>query len=195
MVSITVSEPRYRDENNPKDCSECTALMHASWNGNIDVVNLLLAKGANVNGRGPNWESALICAADHSDDEDALAVVQVLLAAGTTMYTVDVGSHENQSALSNASRHGNLAVVQALLDHGADVNTCDDCWCTTALIEATRNGHLAVVKELLDRGADVSIAEEWPLGCGKKETALMIAERLGQTAIKKALEQHQGTRK
>ena len=180
----------------PKEYSECTPLMHASWNGHIDVVNLLLAKGANVNGRGPNMQSALIRAADHSDDEDALAVVQALLAADITMYTVDVGSHENESALSNASRHGNLAVVQALLDHGADVNTCDDCWCTTALIEATRNGRLAVVKALLDKGADVSIAEVADLDNAEEaETALIIAERLGETEIKKALEQHQGTSK
>ena len=87
--------------------------------------------------------------------------------------------------------------MQALLDHGADVNTCDDCWCTTALIEATRNGRLAVVKALLDKGADVSVAEFADLdnALEEGETAIMIAERLGKTAIKKALEQHQGTSK
>ena len=36
------------------------------------------------------------------------------------------------------------------------------------------------------------LAERW---CGKKETALMIAKRLGRTEIKKALEQHKGASK
>jgi ankyrin repeat protein len=60
-------------------------------------------------------------------------------------------SLEGWTVLQRASYTGNMAVVQAMLDAGADVNAQHGPW--TALALATRGGHLPVRDLLLQRGA------------------------------------------
>ena len=57
-----------------------------------------------------------------------------------------------------AVRQGDLALVTALLDKGADVNA-KFRYGTTALFKAAERGHTDVVKLLLARGADVSVKD------------------------------------
>ena len=57
-----------------------------------------------------------------------------------------------------AVRKGDVAVVTALLDKGADVNA-KFRYGTTALFKAAERGHTEVVKLLLARGADVSVED------------------------------------
>ena len=90
--------------------------MMASQNGHLDVVQALLAKGADVNAKDERRQ-------DRADDclpEGHLEVVQALLAKGA-----DVNAKENDgaTALMLASQNGHREVVQALLAKGADVNT------------------------------------------------------------------------
>ena len=58
---------------------------------------------------------------------------------------------DGDAALQLASWEGQLAVVEVLLAHGADVNAGGG-W---PLRNASENGHPAVVEVLLARGADV----------------------------------------
>jgi ankyrin repeat protein len=60
--------------------------------------------------------------------------------------------------LWEASRKGDAATVQTLLDKGADVNARFR-YGTTALFKAAERGHTEVVKLLLARGADASIKD------------------------------------
>lgn len=57
-----------------------------------------------------------------------------------------------------AVRKGDVALVTALLDKGADVNS-KFRYGTTALFKAAERGHTEVVKLLLARGADVSVKD------------------------------------
>ena len=57
-----------------------------------------------------------------------------------------------------AVRKGDLALVTALLDKGADVNA-KFRYGTTALFKAAERGHTEVVKVLIARGADVSVKD------------------------------------
>ncbi|MCM3869666.1 MAG: ankyrin repeat domain-containing protein [Pyrinomonadaceae bacterium] len=57
-----------------------------------------------------------------------------------------------------AVRKGDVALVTALLDKGADVNA-KFRYGTTALFKAAERGHTEVVKLLIARGADVSVKD------------------------------------
>ena len=78
------------------------------------------------------------------------------------------------SALQSAAFYGRLAVVEALLDAGADL-------LEFALLEAAGGGHTAVVALLLDRGADVHHDEDCALWnavfTGQLETAILLLDR------------------
>ena len=64
-----------------------------------------------------------------------------------------------------AARHGQLEILERLLDMGADINACGGVSGGNALNEAAVAGHVEVVEYLLKRGAemDVSISECNPL--------------------------------
>jgi beta-lactamase regulating signal transducer with metallopeptidase domain len=78
--------------------------------------------------------------------------------------------------LYQASRRGNLRVMTALIDSGADVNAAlggDG----SPLIGAARSGRLSAVQLLLDRGADVN------LGVGGDGNPLIMAAREGHVDV------------
>ena len=98
--------------------------------------------------------------------EDHLAAVKTLLAAGADVKKVSV---KNETALFFAVRTGDIALVDALLDAGAEVNAnsarrdeaqpCRDTMLVTAIV----NGHFALADHLLNKGADPNAAgTRWP---------------------------------
>ena len=67
-----------------------------------------------------------------------------------------------------ASHNGHAAIVEALIQAGADVNKADNNG-ATALMIASEDGHAATVEVLIQAGADVDKA------ANNGATALMIA--------------------
>jgi ankyrin repeat protein len=87
------------------------ALMMASLAGDLNFVNLLIAKDAEVNKKG--WAPLHYAAANGHDD-----IVKVLL--DHSAY-VDAGSPNGTTPLMMAARGGHVSTVKLLLDNGADL--------------------------------------------------------------------------
>jgi hypothetical protein len=95
---------------------------------------------------------ALIAAAERED----IAEMKRLLDKGVSPDAVnDPRDVEGKTALQIAAGTGNVAVVQLLLDRGADINA-PDVWGGTALFCAAISAQPEMVKLLLKRGADAN---------------------------------------
>ena len=122
------------------------AVVQQSLKERIEMVEFLVAAGANVDDCGRDGTTALI----HASSSGRLELVKVLLAAGA-----DPNARNNQgrTALINACQKKRLQVVRALLAAGAyaDVRFNGE----PALIKASAGGHLKIVRALLAAGAEV----------------------------------------
>jgi ankyrin repeat protein len=107
----------------------------AAW-GQIQVVKLLFAAGANVNFADKGW-TALKYAAGNCEAE----VVELLL--NTPGFDPSAHNQINQ-ALKLAAGEGDIKVVKLLLNKGADINYANQ-GSYTALMVAAREGHTAVL--------------------------------------------------
>ncbi|QQC64705.1 ankyrin repeat domain-containing protein [Paraburkholderia ginsengisoli] len=87
------------------------AMMMAALAGDLNFVNLLIAKDAEVNKKG--WAPLHYAAANGHDD-----IVKVLL--DHSAY-VDAGSPNGTTPLMMAARGGHVSTVKLLLDNGADL--------------------------------------------------------------------------
>ena len=114
---------------------------------NVEVVQQLLDKGADVNTQGGEYGNPLQAAACRGK----LDMVQLLLDEGA-----DINTHGGQygNALQAAADCGKLTMVQLLLDRGADINAQGGRY-GNALQAAAHHGKLEVVQLLLDKGADI----------------------------------------
>lgn len=142
-----------------------TVLMTAARTGNVDVVEALLARGADVNAREMvQGHGALMWAAAEGHAE----VARVLREHGADVHA---RSSAGFTALMLAGRKGDLQTTRGLLAAGADVNeaTPDGA---TALLVGTIRGHIEYAALLLGRGANPNMgpgftplhwaAGEWP---------------------------------
>ena len=123
-------------------------LCDAAQDGYVDVVRLLLDRGAEVNGKASGGMTTIHYAAwfAHAD------VVRLLLDRGAE---VNVKDNTGLTPLHFAAKDVYVDVIMLLLNRGADVNAKDnDGW--TPLHDATWDGHADVAVLLLDRGAQVN---------------------------------------
>jgi uncharacterized protein len=151
-----------------------TPLMVAAGVGQAEAVEQLLKRGANWKTASPEGVTALHWAARSGDPR----TVRLILIAGAALDDADYT--RNRTPLIYAAMSGDLAVVQALLDQGANVNlvTKDD---RTALSMAVARNHANVAQLLLDRGADPNVQQ------GPGRGPLWSAVYNGQTKIIHAL--------
>ncbi|MFV8756337.1 ankyrin repeat domain-containing protein [Nannocystaceae bacterium ST9] len=168
-------------EVNVHDANGVTPLMvHAGRGGALDVVESLLARGADPSAQA-NGSNAMTWAA-RADD---LPVAARLLAAGSP---IDA-EPEHTGPLHAAVARGNLALVEWLLDRGADVEAVDRGPFGTLgpLHLAAIYDHADIAKLLLDRGASARAGTrkgpEDTLGC----TPLHFAAEYGHLEVLAAL--------
>ena len=197
---------------NIRDRENIPVLIWAANSGHVDIVKLLLDKGADVNEKEVNTGITALWIASQNGHAD---VVKLLLDKGadinvkridtetTALWMASQNGHtevvkllldkspeidlekpntDGVTALWIASQDGHAEVVKLLLDRGVDVNVKKTDTGTSALWIASQNGHTDVVKLLLDKGVDINVKR-----IGTETTALWMASQNGHTDVVKLL--------
>lgn len=166
-----------------------TALWVAAGMGHMQVVKMLVQRGADVN-HNTKAQSSPLRAACY---EGELAAPR----APPTVTTVTFDTHFNSSVFS-----GRLDIVKYLIEHGADVNLANT-YNNTSIMIAAYKGHAHVVDTLLKNGANPNeqalcgaTALHYAAECGHLEVcrllldhgALMQKNEHGLTAVLQAAE-------
>jgi ankyrin repeat protein len=155
-----------------------TPLHLAAQNDRANVVEFLLANGADVNARNNNGSStpldlALSCI-NHKD------TLPLLLAHGAD---VNLKNSSGVTPMEATAMRGSKDDMAVLLAHGADVNAAD-VQGHTALIWAILFGHTDVALLLIDSNADVNAKD------GQGNTPLHLAMIHDNTKVVALLRQH-----
>jgi hypothetical protein len=125
---------------------------------------------ADINRRA-NYES-IVRAIDGGDAQS----VRKLIGEGAAVDDTGRDDFPADPPITAAAANGNLAIVDVLLEAGANPNACC-CSCITALHRAIEGGHSSVVTRLLEGGADPRIQYD-----GRMST-LELARRAGNPEI------------
>lgn len=144
-----------------------TGLMVAAWHGHLPIMELLVARGADVNKSNALGEQALMHAAWRGNVD----AIKWLLAKGARINNGTM----RWSALHYAAFSGHGKASALLLDNGADINARSTNG-SSPLMMAVYEGHEDTVKQLLARGADRSVKND--RGEGALEWAFKF-QRLG----------------
>ena len=146
--------------------------------GHVEIVTLLLQRGADINkvDRRCGW-TALTYAAE----EGQLEIVTLLVERGADVNAAD---EDEWTALMRAAGKGHEEIVTLLLERGADVNKKNERNASTALMRAAANGHTSVVRVLIEHDADITKEDS----TGK--SARTHADRRGHTSVVKLLDAH-----
>ena len=144
---------------NATDANGRTALMRASQEGHVDIIELLLDQGADVNARGAlldaqdnmGWTS--LNRAAHNGHAE---IVERLITAGAD---VQIRDDEGYTTLLSAAEAGSDAAIRLLLTAGADI-AAQAANGLTALHKAAQSGHLSTVELLISDGASLDARDQ-----------------------------------
>uniref|UniRef100_A0A8C1K5J4 Kinase D-interacting substrate 220a n=1 Tax=Cyprinus carpio TaxID=7962 RepID=A0A8C1K5J4_CYPCA len=190
LSAIKAHLDKYREVDTRSENGQ-TALMLASEQGSLEIVQELIRRGANV-----NLDDIVSSSSKHTQLSDTtldilggwsalmwaaykgrLEVAHLLLEKGANP---NITGQYSVYPIIWAAGRGHAEIVQLLLQHGAKVN-CSDKYGTTPLIWAARKGHYDCVMHLLENGANVD--QEG----ANSMTALIVAVRGGFTEVVKEL--------
>lgn len=148
---------------NERNAYETTALQLAARDGNLEIMEILIDNGADVN-LGESWLkiAPLHVAARNGN----IAMLKLLIENGADM---NIENHTGAKPIHYAARAGHSDVVDLLLAKGVDVNS-RDAEDYTPLHNSTYNGHMDLTKLLLANGADVNATTytgSTPLSCAQ----------------------------
>ncbi|KAL3114403.1 hypothetical protein niasHT_017267 [Heterodera trifolii] len=123
-----------------------TALMNTCYRGNVDIVRFLLSHGANVEQSDNDGRFPLMNAAIWGH----LEVCRLLVVEWAA--DIDQQSPNQRNALMGAASQGHLAVVNFLIEHGADLQHTD-VQGYNALMLAVKKGRTEMARHLVSIGA------------------------------------------
>ncbi|PSN47946.1 hypothetical protein C0J52_10325 [Blattella germanica] len=191
-----------------------TPLICASENGLVQVAELLIKNGADIELYNQFSQNALLIAAHkgHSDmismllnyqanllshdnrgnsalhlaaDAGNADCVELLLDAGLT---TDIVNHDSETPLMSAAKRGHCTVIEIFLRHGANFKACDKTG-NTVLHHAVRSCNVECLSLLLSMEHDININ-----ACNtKNETPLILTSQIGNYDVMNFLIQQNAT--
>jgi len=186
---------------NVKDERGRTALHYAAAQGHKDIVEILLANGADVNAGTDLYNKA---PAEFAMDANHNEVAELLISRGADISPLNFALHKGDTArakslieagadvnkptpygttpMQRAVDKGFKYIVELLITHGADVNARDN-WNWTPLHSAVYQ-RTDVVELLIAHGADVNARD------GDGRTPLWYAQKKGYTDLAELLRKH-----
>ena len=129
-----------------------TGLMIAAWNGNIEMMELFVSRGANPRRANKNGEQPVQLAAWNGH----VKAVRWLLERGAVLNR----DGKNWDALHYAVFNGHTDLAAELIQRGANVNARSPNG-STPLMMAAREGHEEAARLLMESGADTSLKSDW----------------------------------
>jgi len=136
--------------------------------GDIDMVRLLIKKGANINVKDRKGVTALM----EATGKGYIDIARLLIEKGAD---VNAKSDEGLTSLMDVSFKGNVEMVKLLIERGADVNAKENGG-RTALIHTSAKGNIEIVKLLIEKGANTDGAYLYAIAAGNNEIADLIRE-------------------
>ena len=118
-----------------------TALHLASENNHIEIVNLLLTRGAKMEATSDGYWTSLLNAAQNGHEN----VVDLLLKANAD---VNARTSSGMTCLHWAAEHGHLKVVQRILKEQKALKNPKDGFDSTPLSRAGQHGYQEIIQEL-----------------------------------------------
>ncbi len=138
---------RERPDVNARGPDGTTAIMWASYNGDLELVKQLVAAGADVNAKNDFGAFALSEAAMMG----SAPIIDALLKAGAN---ADAANNEGETALMEVARTGHIDAANLLLKAGADINLTEQWGGQSPLMWAAAQDQPEMVKFLLANGAN-----------------------------------------
>ena len=123
-------------------------LFIAAENGNLEMVRLMLEKGADINIQDEEGWAPLLGATSRGHIE----VVRLLIDAGAE---VNIQEGRGDTSVNIAAKNGYIQIVRLLIGAGADLNI-EHSGGWPPLTGAASNGHLQVVQLLINAGANIN---------------------------------------
>jgi ankyrin repeat protein len=151
-----------------------SALHWAVRANNLVLAIRLMQAGADVNAASRYGVTPLSLAAGAGHTE----ILEVLLKAGANQRQAESHLRDGQTLLMLASKDGDAAAVNLLIEKGASVNAAETRTGTTAIIWAAIANQPRVIKALAEAGADVD-----------RKSALTNFPQTGQAVLEEAYEQ------
>lgn len=184
---------KYKANVNAIDSDGKSALYYAAEQGNLEAVQLLLNRDAQVDGGIFPFPLKTIKVEGHftplfiASKKGYLEIVRELIAKNATInYIVDNYSRGDNSeepflgytSLAIASYYGHIGVVHELLNRGAEINLSGE-YGTIPLVAAILNNQIEIYRELIARGADIQLfGNISPLGAAVEKQNVEIVHDL-----------------
>lgn len=163
---------------NMRECQPWLPLHQACYleSERLDLVQLLIEKGADVNGKSKLGFTALQAAAFRPGSEK---ILEFLLDKGAL---VDI-TNGGYTALGTAAKSGHISNVRCLKEYGkSDLEVGE--YGGSQLMQCAYDGHLNAAVILLDHGADIDLRDSgqrtslfWAIDQGHTEVAKLLIER------------------
>ena len=186
MMAITAFLDAGINPNARSESDGRTALIDAAARGDIEVVNVLVERGADVNVRDNQGYTALL----HAIEARHAQVEQVLL--NHPKLDPNARGLNGITALSSYTWRDRKDAVQKLLDLGADANAQDNDG-DSALHGAAQSGNVEILNMLLAKGANPNLKNKeggtplmWAAVFGNEEATRRLLESGADPSLKDA---------